>query len=160
MSFEATALVLAWLAILVLTLAMSGLLRQVRILSAAQDGTLASAGPAVGQLVPARLGPSEMLLVFMDHDCPSCARLKPELAAIADAAGVPAAVVFRDDAAEDGIPGAAVFSNEASTFQQLRIPATPFAILASSGEVKRSAAVGSSGRLREFLGVQQEEVET
>ncbi|MGW5360133.1 hypothetical protein [Actinopolymorpha pittospori] len=91
------AVVLAWLALVLLTFAMAGLLRQLRdvqrsLLRARSDGvTTARRAP---QEIPASLRPQgsarHTVVLLVDNDCPICAEVAPVFADLA-ALGVPGA---------------------------------------------------------------------
>ncbi len=163
MSFEATALVLAWGAIVLLAFAMAGLLRQVKALSAALVGEAPEGvGPARGQRVPRELlagpgsnGGSADLLIFMERDCPGCAAIAPELEHLGETSDVPISLVFAERAKPMGNGRFRVLEDMSATFERLQIPATPFAVRVSGeGEIADAAAIGSPEALRRFLKVE------
>lgn len=165
MSFEATAVILAWGAIAVLALAMAGILRQVRALTMLIAGNAApAAGPQRGQAVPAELlagafrngAGAGRLLVFMDGDCPACAELAPQLAALGER-GVGVRLVFRDSAREIAGAKLGVLEGMSESFERLGVPATPYVVrVGHGGTVADAAPVGSPEALRRF--VEREEV--
>jgi hypothetical protein len=165
MSFEATALILAWGAIAVLAFAMAGLLRQVRALTMLIAGDLApAAGPQRGQVVPAELvggafangGGAGRLLVFMDGDCPVCEELAPQLAALGER-GVGVRLVFRDGAKAIAGANLEVLEGMSESFERLGVPATPYVVrVGQGGTIADAAPIGSPEALRRF--VEREEV--
>lgn len=157
MSFEATAIVLAWGAILLLALAMAGLVRQVRYITIAHGAARAMVGPSRDQLLPAELFDalsltnSDTTLVFMDRDCDACTRVLPELERLAEVGHKSFAVVFRHAPKEQVAGRLMVVDHMAAAFERLRVPVTPYAVrVGARGEVTDAAAVGSSEALHAF----------
>ncbi|WP_242906392.1 hypothetical protein [Actinomadura terrae] len=149
MSFQESALLLSWAAILLLALVVAGLVRQVHALGAPQGSS--ALGPVVGGRAPAfdRLGPG--LLLFVDRDCGACADV---LAAAGDLGG-PLHAVFAGAAPDapdaPGLPGTVLAFERGGLFADYRIPATPFAVLVGEdGRVRASEPVGSAEALREL----------
>ncbi|MFD0688944.1 hypothetical protein [Actinomadura fibrosa] len=147
MSFQNSALLLSWVAIVLLALVVAGLVRQVHALGRGAPGT-APLGPAAGTRAPAfdRLGPG--LLLFLDRDCGVCA----EVLAAAGDLGRPLHAIFAGPAAADPSPALTVLSGERDgLFADYRVPATPFAVLVGAdGRVRASEPVGSPEALREL----------
>jgi hypothetical protein len=156
MSFEASALVLAWVAIVLLALGLAGLLRQVQLLSRGRvaegaPGTAPAHTPRdlVGFRLP-RQGPLAELvdpaahrtvLAFVSPGCPSCTQTLEQLAAAPDVTAGSVAVVAVStgscDPAEAALGGAGrCVPQGRSLLEQLRVPATPYLV-----------AVGSDGTL-------------
>ncbi|MEV5572773.1 hypothetical protein AB0L06_22230 [Spirillospora sp. NPDC052269] len=148
MSFQTSALLLSWVAILLLALVVAGLIRQVHAL--AGTGRTAPARPATGPETGAaapgfeRLGPG--LVLFLDRDCGVC----DEVLSLAEP---PLRAVFAGPAPVAAAPGVTVLANEVDgLFDDYRVPATPFAVvLTEDGRVGRAAPVGSPDSLRELL---------
>ncbi|MEU8121360.1 hypothetical protein AB0C21_21850 [Spirillospora sp. NPDC049024] len=145
MSFQNSALLLSWVAILLLALVVAGLVRQVHALSPGASRP-AALGPAAGAPAPAfdRLGPG--LLLFLDRDCGVCADV---LAAVPS--DRPLHAIFAGAAPEDASrPGVTVLAGEQDgLFADYRVPATPFAVLVGAdGRVRAAEPVGSSEALR------------
>jgi hypothetical protein len=159
-SFEQSALALAWVTILLLAFAMSGLLRQVHaILRAIQGGRSLMAGPATGLVAP-RLpqlnGARQSVLLFVEHSCPSC---REAIQALAHAeAKVPDdrtyLVLYRGPAPEVAADSSqlTVVPNASSAFDAMNIAVTPTAVvLDERRRVVTSAAVGSQSTMEEFI---------
>lgn len=166
MSFEATALVLAWGAITVLAFAMAGLLRQVKSLTALIAGEAPSPvpGPGPGQQVPPELVAADMngagggrTLVFMDGGCPGCAAIAPELDRLASEPAVHIQAIFPDRAT--GLTERlSALEGMSAAYEQLQIPATPFAIhVGPEGVIADAAPIGSAHALRLFVERQGED---
>ncbi|MCP2335832.1 hypothetical protein [Actinomadura rupiterrae] len=148
MSFETSALLLSWVAILLLALVVAGLVRQVHALSGTGRATAAhpAPGPEPGAPAPGfgRLGPG--LVLFLDRDCGVCDE-------VLAAAGTPLRAVFAGPAPRTVPADATVLAHEsAGLFDDYRVPATPFAVvLTEDGRVSAAAPVGSPESLRELL---------
>jgi hypothetical protein len=161
MSFEVTALVLAWGAIVMLAFAMAGLLRQVRALTMlVAGGTIPPAGPSPGQKLPADLlsdvfadgKDGGRLLAFMDHDCAGCAAIAPDLVRFGAEGQVDIRLVFRGRARELADGELAVLEGKGAAFERLQVPATPFAVhVTEDGAISHAAPIGSAEALREFV---------
>ncbi|MUN36077.1 hypothetical protein [Actinomadura litoris] len=147
MSFQDSALLLSWAAILLLALVVAGLVRRVHALGGGARGP-GALGPAAGARAPAfdRLGPG--LLLFLDRDCGACADV---LAAAGDLGG-PLHAVFAGPAPDaPRVPGTVLTFERDGLFADYRVPATPFAVLVGEdGRVRASEPVGSPDALREL----------
>jgi hypothetical protein len=158
MSFEMTALLLAWVAILLLALVVSGLIRQVHELT--RGPQTPGLGLPVGMAAPDldRLGSADLptLLLFLSADCGVCPGVLNEAAVLAHEDGNPAV-----QAVYAGAPGdtsvadhVRVHGDQATLFDTYQVPATPFAVLVDqAGRISASAPVGSPGSLRNLVGV-------
>ncbi|WP_067458309.1 hypothetical protein [Actinomadura macra] len=151
MSFQTSALLLSWAAILLLALVVAGLVRQVHALSQAAPargahGTTAL-GPAAGTRAPAfdRLGPG--LLLFVDSECGVCT----DVLATAGELGGPLHAIFSGAAPGTPFPGTVLDGERDGLFADYGVPATPFAVLVGEdGRVRASEPVGSPEALREL----------
>ncbi|QXJ20681.1 hypothetical protein AGRA3207_001436 [Actinomadura graeca] len=154
MSFQSSALLLSWAAILLLALVVAGLVRQVHALSEAARGRVprgrgggAALGPPPGSRAPAfdRIGPG--LLLFVDRDCGACG----DVLAAAGEVGGPLHAIFSGPAAGAPFPGTVLDGEGDGLFADYRVPATPFAVLVGEdGRVRASEPVGSAEALREL----------
>jgi len=145
MTFTSAALLTSWLAILVLTLGMAGLLRQVQHLSGAmmlrdggpeaqsQTGGLGVSGLALPPSGPlaglAPQGPSAVVAVFVSPGCSSCAAVLTELADRFDAPEPGAEIVVVSSGPCDAsvLPsGARCLGDAMNVLEQLRVPGTPY----------------------------------
>jgi hypothetical protein len=160
MSFEATALLLAWVMIVILAFAMAGLLRQVHALSTGRPVRRLGLGLQVGTPAPELSAPTVLAgattaLVFADNACATCEVVLPELARLAKANGDRAlrfAAVYRNGKSEIDTPALAVLEGETEAFENYRIPATPFGVVvARDGTVADAQPIGSVEVLHQFV---------
>jgi hypothetical protein len=157
MSFETSALVLAWLVIALMALAMGGMLRHLRQLTmqvGAQPGRLG--GPVIGSTFPlprrAVTNGSDEFFLFLTSPCTSCESLVPEIrAAVSD--GLIITTLFRGEAPGYDMGGAVALDHQSSLFDSLQISRTPYIVAVDSEQrVMSSQSVGSPGSLRQLVG--------
>ncbi|MQY08141.1 hypothetical protein [Actinomadura macrotermitis] len=148
MSFQTSALLLSWVAILLLALVVAGLVRQVHALAQGAPRQ-AELGPPPGSAAPAfdRLGPG--LLLFLDRDCGVCG----EVLDAAGDLGRPLRAIFSGPAPTGLPPGVTVLAGEGEgLFTEYKVPATPFAVVVDEGgRIRASEPVGSTDALRGLL---------
>jgi hypothetical protein len=160
-SFHDSALLLAWVAIVLLGLAVAGLVRQVHALTTPQSGR--PYGPPVGGRahVPRRLrglvegNDATTVLLFAEAGCESCERVVPRFAAFCatEAGAREHALVYDGAAGAAAGPGLRVLEHQAETFDRLAVPATPFAVsLSPDAVVVAAGPVGSPEALDAYLG--------
>ncbi|GAA2585917.1 hypothetical protein SMC26_45805 [Actinomadura fulvescens] len=158
MSFQDSALLLSWVAIVLLALVVAGLVRQVHALGQARPvpGGRSPLGLAAGTRASGfdRLGPG--LMLFLDTGCGVCAK-------VLDAAGAldrPVHAVFAGAAPAPAAPGITVLTDERDgLFLDHAVPATPFAVLVDAGgRVRAAEPVGSAEALCELLSDSDTEV--
>lgn len=137
-SFEVTALVVTWIAIVLLALMVVSVLVRVRRLELAQlEGTPAQARPysglrgrAISGLVPPD-APVALpgKLVFLSSNCAGCARLLENLSTLQEA---PALTLTWLDAAPEALPklpaAVSIFTDGGVLARELGIGVTPFAV--------------------------------
>lgn len=163
MSFQTSALVVTWVALLLLALVVSGLVRQVHALSsgaAGPGGRQRRLGIRPGSPAPAadRLGVTPpAVLLFLSEDCRTCADMLDE-AVRAPTDGVALHALYAGpapagSAAGGGNGSPVVHGEQADLFERYDAIATPFAVVIDSdGRVARSGPVGSRAALRAVLG--------
>ncbi|HSK98514.1 MAG TPA: hypothetical protein VK891_17945 [Euzebyales bacterium] len=157
LTFEQTALLLSWVAILLLAFALSGLVRQVHaVTEAVAGGQRRASGPSVGTIVPALPnldGASSTLLLFADVGCGSCEQAVARIARAArEHHGVAHAVLYRGAGPATRPAEVAVVTNAGAHFDALGVSATPLAVAVDGQRrVVTSALVGAPALLDEFL---------
>lgn len=152
MRFAESALVLAWVAILLLALGMSGLMRQLH-----QLGNPHSAEPLIGPLIGATLANlnetvirpgRESVILFAEASCDSCEAVLPALGTIARTLpDTSFAIVLPNTGRPSNSPSdVTVHENRLDLFELVQVPATPFAVaLDENGVVKAASMVGRLG---------------
>jgi hypothetical protein len=172
-SLQASALLLAWAAILFLALAMTGLIRQVRYLSdRLEDGSPSNgvsrrrtssvlrAGarpPGLEELLSAHGRP--LGIVFASDACPSCEARLDELREVMD--DTDSLIVVRRRpldgraAAPSGLPFPEVHSSE--LFDSFHVAMTPTAFaVGGDGAVADSVPLGSKTAVEKFTAIMKE----
>jgi hypothetical protein len=146
MGFEDTALLLTWVALILLALVVAGLVRQVHRLQ--QGPPALGVGPAAGSPAPGldRLAAEPEranLLLFLEEDCPACQDVFGE--ALTLTGGPPTRAVFAGGApAVDPPPGLRILTGRRDLFEAYEIPATPFGVIVGAdGRVRVAEPVGS-----------------
>ena len=166
-SFELSALLVTWIAILLLAFGMSGILRQLRALQASRS-TVPFGLPS-GLRAPRLTGVDDRwphrssLLVFMDTACSSCERLLGELGQVAEEVTdkIDLAVVFPSASKHTVPPNVRLFTSQAEAFEQFEVPLVPYAVaLREDGVVLGGGPVGSiellRRRVKELMDLAQE----
>ena len=163
MSFEVSAILLTWVVILLLALALSGLLRQVHVLSAALTPRRAITNPAIGATIPAlgRIASSNngsslaAAFLFVDNHCASCSSLLARLGELTELPHEMRLVAMFPDEPNAEMPAPSfveVIGKQQELFRDLSISMTPYAVaVAADGRVIDSEPVGSAELLEEFL---------
>lgn len=158
MSFQTSALILSWIAILLLALVVSGLVRQVHALSTGTVGRPGSVGLRPGSPAPrfrdlAPPTPATLVLLFLDPGCATCDQLLDAVAEQVPRTDVVLRVLYRD-----AVPPRAadlpmtVLGEQAELFDRYDAIATPFAVVIdATGRIRRSEPVGSGPALRHLL---------
>lgn len=158
MQLEYTVLLTAWVAIILLALALSGVIRQLRVIEAKLGELSATHGQASrrsvlaldGHLDPARV----TCLYFVDRGCPSCERLLKALPAVAavhadELSFVVAAMRGGIEVQGDLLRPA---TDGGSLAQAFGVPATPYGVAVTPrGVVVASAPLGSEEALERFI---------
>ena len=165
MSLTATAIVLSWVAIIVLAAAFAGLLARVHLLEqrlapGAAAGT-SGAGPAVGAPAPPVPGVEGLdevgaVLVFADRACGSCLRVLPTAVDAGTDAGVPVHVLWSSaTAVTNGSPSGVTHHPDAgAAYVAYGVVAAPWlVVVAPDGRIAATGAAGSVARAAELLAV-------
>lgn len=166
MGFETTALLLTWVAILLLGLVVAGLVRQVHALTGhperpgppagaplgAPAGTLAGApAPGIGRLDPVLGNPT--LLLFLSADCATCAAVLAEARALRKRSPIAVRAIFAEQVTDaPSTPEVPVYLGERRLFAAYGVVATPYAVLvAPTGRIRAAEPIGSASSLRDLL---------
>lgn len=154
MSFTTTALLLTWVALVLLALVVAGLVRQVHQLTRGpgeQETGLRTGMPAptLEHLAPEPDAPT--LVLFLSDECPACRDVFQESLELTGAP--PIRAVFTG-AALDGVAPAnmRVLTDQDDLFTAYRVPATPYAVLVGvDGRVRTAEPVGSVRALHALI---------
>lgn len=159
MDFVTSALLVSWVAIALLALVVSGLVRQVHQLS--RGGAVRTSGrlgvtpgsraPHSGELLAEG---RETLLLFLSAECRTCADVLTEAERLAEPeeADAPRVQALYADAAPTTATTVPVIDHRPDLFTAYDAIATPFAVVVdATGRVVRSEPLGSPDALRELL---------
>lgn len=158
MDFDTSAVVLAWGAIVLLSFAMAGILRQMQILAArGTEGSVVS-GPVIGTKLRVLDGVVDAdadvsILLFLDAACESCGWLLPHLRdSKVEGRDVKVRALYRGEAPDANSASVEIIDEQDEVFRRLGISATPFAVgVTSSGRVVASDVIGSPATLQAFF---------
>lgn len=159
MSFQTSALILSWISILLLALVVSGLVRQVHALSRAatvrrpESVGLPPGAPAPGFAALAPVPPANLVLLFLDQGCGTCAEMLEEAIGQTDRDGFALRALYRGEVpAHLADRPVTVLGGQVELFERYDAIATPFAaVVDPTGRVQRSGPVGSPSALRRLL---------
>ncbi len=151
MSFQTSALIVTWVALLLLAFVVAGLVRQVHALSSG-----ASARPVRGGL---RAGDKANLvgldvdapavLLFLTATCHTCVEALAEVVAVA---GNRPVLALYEGQAPDPPTGVTAFGDKGHLFAEYGVLATPFAVVVGAdGRITAAAPVGSRTAVRELI---------
>ncbi|NLG22403.1 MAG: hypothetical protein GX555_13350 [Actinomycetales bacterium] len=164
MSFLESAVLLAWVALVLLALGLAGLLRQVTVLTRGQAGRSGQSAPAAGSprstrdLVGFRLpahgdlaglvepGAHRTVVAFVSPGCSSCAITLTGLAGVPDVReGSVALVAVSTGSCDPGLENLAgtgrCLAQGRALMEQLHVPATPYLMAVDGGGTIVAAAL-------------------
>jgi hypothetical protein len=159
MSFEVSAILLTWVAIALLSLAVAGLLRQVRLLSnQPRVGSVQMVSTERGPLAGHDLGSLQQLrseagkpsvVLFASGDCQVCSDRFSDLEQVAGREdNIDFRLVVPHQANGFKSSEIVVLENEQELFSRLEIPVTPFGLaLGAEGRIVAAGPVGSSAAI-------------
>jgi hypothetical protein len=160
MDFVTSALILSWVAIVLLALVVARLVRQVHELQQGGARRPRRLGLVAGEPAPGlgALDPkpgTAMLLLFLSVGCRTCREVLGEAVENLQA-GVEIRVLYAGEAPvgtiEAGDASIAAYGGQAALFEQYDAVATPFAVLVdAAGRVVRSEPLGSREATRRLL---------
>lgn len=158
MSFETSALMLAWIAITLLAFAVAGILRQLALIRAGRPSDMPLGPPlgsqvSIGNGIALRFPDKSAVLLFADTSCAGCEQLMPRLSEFSRSEqGLEFVALFRTESLALDSGHLQVLEHQSKTFEELHIPVTPFGVtLSSSGAVVDAAPLGSISRLEQFV---------
>ncbi len=162
MTIEGSVLVATWIAIVLLALAMSGIVRQLRVLTFAMGQGRVGPTSLLGRVVPhlrTERGdgwrPNKpSVLLFATSECDVCRDRLRELEAVArrDRGKIAFGAVFKDAPEGFGSDTLQVLAENGDAFEELGLPVTPFGIVVSTeGRVAYARAAGSSAAIEELV---------
>jgi hypothetical protein len=146
MSFETTALLVTWVALVLLALVVAGLVRQVHQLTQGPRthglGLQAGAPAPALDLLGAEPGRATLLL-FLSEDCPACQDVFEE--ALGIGGGPATRAVFAQEAiGADPPANMRILSGQKDLFTAYQVPATPYGVVVGAdGRVRTAEPVGS-----------------
>lgn len=152
MSFQTSALIVTWAALLLLALVVAGLVRQVHALSSGTARRV-PAGPRPGNPAPHldRLDARPpAVLLFLSPGCHTCTEVLDEsVSALGDG---PAVHALYEEAAPDPPPGVVAHGHQDRLFAAYDAVAVPFAVLVGAdGRIAGAGPAGSRAAIRELL---------
>lgn len=160
MTWQMSALVLAWAAIVILSFAYAGLLRTVRVLLLKQLPASIKLGPSIGFQIPVSLAEkldtpdrvNPRLILFVNSSCDACHRILPEIDHRLSPDQWAIVAGNRMDAEDRLAYRVTTVDGQGGVFKELRIPVTPFAlVIDSSNSILDAAPLGSSELAHVFL---------
>jgi len=156
-SAETSALILAWAAIVILTFALAGLLRQVRLLRTAALGraSTAAVGPELGSLAPELASTDSITAaLFLEENCPMCdlVRLRLPRLLAATKQDVRPLFIYPNTLSTVAQPDESVLRDRPELFEKFGVRATPHAVIIDTkSRVLLSQPIGSLEALEEFV---------
>lgn len=153
MSFQTSALIVTWVALLLLALVVAGLVRQVHALSSGTVARRDPVGPRAGTVAPHldRLDAHPpAVLLFLTPTCHTCTDVLDEAASVAGA-NLPVHAIYEGPAPE-APDGVVAHGRQGGLFATYDAVAVPFAVVVGEdGRITSAAPVGSRATVRELL---------
>lgn len=151
MSFQTSALIVTWVALLLLACVVAGLVRQVHALSAGGTAPARGIGPgdvAAGLDLLGVRPPA--VLLFVRSTCSTCSDVIAETVEVVG--GSAPVLALHEGRAPEPPPGVAVLGDQERLFAAYGAVATPFAVVVGpDGRVTAAAPVGSRAAVRGLL---------
>ena len=161
MSFQTSALIVTWAALLLLALVVSGLVRQVHQLSSGGARRTDRLGPRPGSPAPGLAGlgvRAPAVLLFLSEDCHTCAGVLEEAGRLGFAGQVVGLYGGAGPTPPRGSGGAGQ-GGQAGVFGRYGGVGTPFAVIVGrDGRIERSEPIGSPAALRALLNRLEDQV--
>jgi hypothetical protein len=151
-SFQTSALLVTWVALLLMAFVVAGLVRQVHALSSGTGARPVPAGLRAGDRADLdRLGvAAPAVLLFLRSTCSTCVEAVAEtVEVVGDRRPV---VALYEGQAPESPSGVVTFGDQGHLFATYGALATPFAVLVGAdGRITAAAPVGSRTAVRELL---------
>jgi hypothetical protein len=158
MSFELSAIILAWAAIFLLTLALAGVIRQLRALQAAPvtQATRMRSQLEGRELPLAQVGATDLrdfeVLLFLSARCETCQEAIDWANETAlGGHGLVVALLFEGRASAGAKYAGTVVEDAHAVFRAFGVPVTPFGVLIDDGRVVAASPLGSRDRWDSLL---------
>jgi hypothetical protein len=153
MSFQTSALIVTWVALLLLALVVAGLVRQVHALTSGTAPRPARSGAVPGTRAPDldRLGAdAPAVLLFLTPTCHTCVEVLDETATVVGDR-LPVHALY-EGTAPDPPPDVTAHADQSHLFGVYGALATPYAVLVGAdGRITAATPVGSRAAVRELL---------
>ncbi|HEX2130734.1 MAG TPA: hypothetical protein VHH15_04175 [Actinophytocola sp.] len=152
MSFTTSALIVTWVALLLLAFVVAGLVRQVHALSAGTGARPVTAGLRTGDRADLGALDAEApaVLLFLRATCPSCVEALAETVEVV--AGRLPVLALYEGRAPEAPPGVVALGDHGHLFDTYGALATPFAVLVGPDRrITAAAPVGSRAAVRALL---------
>jgi hypothetical protein len=165
MSFETSALLVTWVAIVLMAFVVAGLVRQVYALTTGRVRVRASeVGLSPGTSAPefARLAAGHsgrLLLLFLSEGCGICDEVLDEVARVAgkpSRSSIGLRILYATTpslkSVREGGNGVSLLRGETKLFDEYEVPATPFAVtIDAAGHIVHSEPIGSRDAFRRLM---------
>jgi len=149
-SFQTSALIVTWVALLLMAFVVAGLVRQVHALSSGAGPRQVPAGLRVGDRATDLGVTAPAVLLFLRAGCHTCVEALAEAVEVAGDRFVVAALY--EGQAPETPPGVVAFADQGHLFATYGALATPFAVLVGAdGRLTAAAPVGSRTAVRQML---------
>ncbi|MBB4911674.1 TlpA family protein disulfide reductase [Actinophytocola algeriensis] len=151
MSFQTSALIVTWVALLLLAFVVAGLVRQVHALSSGAGARPVRGGLRAGDEANlAGLGVTgPAVLLFLTATCHTCVEALAETVAVA---GNRAVLALYEGQVPATPPGVTAFGDKGHLFAEYGALATPYAVVVGAdGRITATAPVGSRAAVRELI---------
>jgi hypothetical protein len=149
-SFQTSALIVTWVALVLMAFVVAGLVRQVHALSSGGAARQVPAGLRAGDAATGLdvLGvEAPAVLLFLRSTCSTCVDVLDEAAS-----GATPVVALYEGRAPDAPPGVVAVGDQARLFAAYGALATPFAVLVGpGGRITAATPVGSREAVRTLL---------
>lgn len=150
MSVQTSGLLLAWCVIVLLAFVMAGLVRQVGVLRELHERRMEQLGPVLGEPAPSipSIGNGVLrstVVIFVQPDCKSCARLLPGIDALAAEHRSRLHILLLSSSEVPNLSNVTALPNQKESFDRFQVPLTPFAVSVDPRGIVRDARPLNSG---------------